>query len=377
MDFRTASSAFGLFVLSLTNLSADSVKKEQAEPKPMGVTMQPTNVITPPVGPAVSGCCDFFMTADFIYWRTTYDGMGYALSGIAHPDPVISRPALTSFTGKGFIKFPDFDFQPGFKLGAGLKFAHDGWDLYANYTWLNPGTTKATAKETDEQGMLFSTQADFVIGGPEILRAKNHFRQSFNTLDLELGRNFFLSRFMSLRPYFGLKLSRIHQHQRTNYTPTDLSSSDAGTTFTITTLIEKRNIKFWGIGIRGGISPVWYFMKGFGLYGNLALSGMWSYYKTLVNSQYDATIATATTTSFQRGTVAQNTIGSSHTITPVIELGLGLTYTFTCCNDYAFTFSGGWEEQIWINFAGNDFFGNFSNGNMTLQGLTVKAGVEF
>jgi hypothetical protein len=204
---------------------------------------------------------------------------------------------------------------------------------------------------------------DLLFDSPRCTKATNRFKQHFNVLDLELGRNFFVSRFMALRPYFGLKSAWIRQSNNSSYTLTTPSDSF------VTGLIEKHRIKSWGLGIRGGISPVWYFMKGFGLYGNLALSGMWTYYKTSLKGFAEGIDGSKTTTT--------NTVSSSHTVTPVVEWGLGLTYTTTCCNDYAFTLSGGWEEQVWINFAGNGIFGDVTNGNMTLQGLTLKAGVEF
>lgn len=366
MNFRTASSVFGLFVLSMANLSADMARDGQSQPKPLGVTSQPTNVITPPVAPKVSECCNYILTADFIYWRTSNDSDAFALSGVGTPAPVQGVPSVIP-PKKGSYKLPDFDFEPGFKIGAGLKFAHDGWDLYANYTWLHPETFKKTVK--DPTGLLQDVQSDLVLDSPTITKAINRFRQSLNVLDLELGRNFFLSRFMTLRPYFGLKSAWIHQSNMTSYTPTSFSNS----VITITDLIEKRKIKSWGMGIRGGISPVWYFIKDFGLYGNLALSGIWTYYKTSAIGIAEGALAAGGTNSI----VTTNIVSSSHTITPVVEWGLGLTYATLAREKYTFTFSGGWEEQVWINFAGNGFFGTFSNGNMTLQGLTLKAGVEF
>lgn len=363
MKLRYGFYAFSLCALSMANLTAGPAA-QQTPLKPMGVTTQPSGVITPPMGPKVSDDVNYFFTADFIYWRTTCDGYDYADSGAA----IVGADGLTPIdpSKRGRTGYPGFDFQPGFKVGSGLKFAHDGWDVYANYTWLNPDTVESSL--SDPSGHMFGTP-DPYFGPSTISKAKNHFRQSFNVVDLELGRNFFLSKFLTLRPFFGLKAAWIDQKVKNAFTVFNNATNgiNAADEFlvsgAITNLAQKLKLKSWGIGIRGGIAPVWYFMKDFGLYGNLAVSGMWTSYQNHGKSKYSGTIS---------GT-SGDILRSSHSVTPVIELGLGLTYMTTFHDDaYGFSLSGGWEEQVWIGF--NE---GFPRGNMSLQGFTLKVGFEF
>lgn len=355
-------------------MTALSAKPASCPPplKPMGVTEQPLDVITPPQAPKVSGCANFFVTADFIYWRATADNYQYAASGIA----IVGADGVTPVPPpkRGQTKSPGFEFEPGFKVGAGLKFAHDGWDLYANYTWLNPATLKST--QTRDTGDMVGP-SDPYYGAPTLSKVKDRFKQSFNILDLELGRKFFLSPFMTLRPYFGLRGAWIHQHQRNVLTVFNNDTNGLGVNSfivpvgdEITTLIQKQKVKSWGIGIRGGIAPVWYFMKNLGLYGNFALSGLWTSYRNVSQTFFEGT------SSVPVGTFSGRTanIGRSfHTVTPVIELGLGLTYmAFFNKDASALTLSAGWEEQMWIGFNGG-----FPGGSVTLQGFTFKVGYEF
>lgn len=363
MKFKYESLVFSFFALSTTTLFA--AQDPNAPPvEPMGVTMQPNALVTPPVGPKVSNEVNFILTADFIYWRSSADNYAYAISGYS----IVGTDGKTPIdpTSKGKVSYPDFSFQPGFKVGAGLKFAHDGWDLYANYTWLNP--EKMSSYTTDSNGHMAGIR-DSYFGDPSLSSASNSFKQTFNVVDLELGRNFFLSKYMTLRPSFGLKSAWINQNIHYygtvfNNATNGLNDSNGWLTSGQINLLEQSiKLDSWGIGIRGGISPVWYFLKGFGLYGNLAVSGMWTCYKNHYETSYFGTIS---------GTSA-NFDDSYHNVTPVIELGLGLTYMTTFCNDsYGFSLSGGWEEQMWIGF--ND---QFTSGNMVLQGLTIKAGFEF
>jgi hypothetical protein len=61
--------------LSILSLSTGIVNADQtsdmdqnSSPMPIGVTSEPTGVITPPLAPRVSNGADFFVSADFIYW---------------------------------------------------------------------------------------------------------------------------------------------------------------------------------------------------------------------------------------------------------------------------------------------------------------------
>jgi hypothetical protein len=189
-------------------------------------------------------------------------------------------------------------------------------------------------------------------------------------IDLELGRRFFLSKFLTLRPYFGVKTAWISQRERLVYTVANNATNGLGVNAiavpfgdAITQLNQKAKLRSWGIGIRGGIAPVWYFMKDFGLYGNLAVSGMWTQYRNVGKTAYSGTMSGLTS----------YISSSTHSITPVVELGLGLTYITRFYNEaYALTISGGWEQQMWIGFNGGR-----RGGAMTLQGLTLQVGFEF
>ncbi len=70
---------------------------------------------------------------------------------------------------------------------------------------------------------------------------------------------------------------------------------------------------------------------------------------------------------------------SNAPLTEVLELGIGFRYDTTFfVGDYAFYLQAGWEEQIW--FDQNQFLDlsrDASGGNLSFQGLSVKAGLLF
>lgn len=90
----------------------------------------PEGVITPNAGPCVINGADLFITAEFLYWTIRQDHLAFAFSTPEIIDPLVIPE------GKGSVFHPDWEFNPGFKVGLGILFDHDGWDLYANYTWI-------------------------------------------------------------------------------------------------------------------------------------------------------------------------------------------------------------------------------------------------
>ena len=363
--FADAHHGYGVAENALAQSSGyghDTQKTQSAQPaEQQGM---PTRQITPEVEPKVTHWADPFITAEFIYWKAYEEGLQYASSGVA--------PARTS-AGRGKVHAPDFDYEPGFKLGFGLRFNHDGWDLYANWTWLSEFEGSGDVDSSDDYVVSGSWITPVVapqIGlnefGLSMNEADVDSSMQFNALDLELGRNFYISRYLTLRPHFGFKFGWIDQDYKTKYE--DLIFPGAvDADYEI-----KMDQDFFGCGLRTGLDTVWYFTKHWGLYGEFAFAALWSQFHSSRKDSYEdsgAGIAEYTTL---------HTRDHFNTITEVLELGLGFRYDTTFfVGDYAFYLQAGWEEQIWFNQ--NQFYDMADNvtGNMSMQGLSVKAGLMF
>ena len=72
--------------------------------------------------------------ASFIYWQSLQDNMNIGLV-----KNVSSSSAF--YTQNTFVEM-HFDFQPGFKIGAGMNVQNDGWDIYAEYTTVYGNQTR-------------------------------------------------------------------------------------------------------------------------------------------------------------------------------------------------------------------------------------------
>ena len=91
-----------------------------------------THDITPYAGPHVTSSLNLYFTVDFLWWKAKQSGLTYASAGVLTQPAQPLQPLRDGKIGR-----VSYDWDPGFKVGAGYKFWHDNWDLYAEYTWFH------------------------------------------------------------------------------------------------------------------------------------------------------------------------------------------------------------------------------------------------
>jgi hypothetical protein len=334
-------------------------------------------VITPNAGPRVTNGIDVFITADFIYWTSRQDGLGYVRSGVADYDAAVALGNAVP----GGTTTPCFNFSPGFKVGLGLNLGHDGWDTYLNYTWLHSShSSNASSVETNSEGLIplwevatignTSSKDHFIVLNTFINlgQAYGRWALNFNNFDLDLGRNFYISQYLTLRPHAGLKGSWYTQNYDVKYS--DFLEPDIADEVLGTRMHIKQS--FWGIGVRTGLDTSWYLDKNWSIFGDTSLSALWGRFHT---HRQDF----VTPTNNQEVRVI-DTGFNFHTVKPVLEFQLGLRYDYWFSDDeYHFGIQGAWEEQIWLNQ--NQFFdisqGYGHHGDLILQGFTLDIRFDF
>ncbi|MBM3192011.1 MAG: MOMP family protein [Chlamydiae bacterium] len=318
------------------------------------------------------------LTADFIYWTARQEGMAYARGGVADYTDALSLGDAHS----GSTYFPPTHFSPGFKAGIGLNLGHDGWDTYLNYTWLHSNQHNSVQKSAGySSGIIplweiasvgnqqsqtqFITLSNFV----NMTNASASWSLHFNNFDLDLGRNYYISQYLALRPHAGLKGSWYNQHYHVSYSgflEPDIASELSETHMDI----EQH---FWGVGIRTGVDTSWFFDKNWSLFGNTSLAALWGRFN-VQRQDYATTLP--------NGVVYKttNTRSDFHTIKPVLELQLGVRYDYWFSDDdYHLGIQAAWEEQLWFNQ--NQFYevtsGFESHGDLGMQGLTLTFRFDF
>lgn len=296
-------------------------------------------VITPNAGPCVDCGWDAHITAAYIYWTPRLDGLTFA--------PLVTiDPATDQIVGTGSLHEPDWNYRSGFKIGVGYLLDCDGWDIDLTYTWLREKNTRETVITGPNQ----------IIGDVYTESSKN-WELSYDVLDLELGRNFFISRLLTLRPHFGLKGTWM-KHDIYFNQESVITFSDA----------TRERVKVWGVGARGGLDTAWHLCWGFSLLGDIALTAIWEQFNAKSVRDFIPPAEGEPLTVF-------NAKLKRCVLNPVAELMLGLRWeTWVCCNTYHFSLDLGWEAQWWANQ--NQFLLE-NQGDLSLQGLTLQARFDF
>ena len=323
--------------------------------------------ITPAAGPRVAHGADVFITANFIWWKANQDGLRYAASGFGGATAAADPFAGVS-TGKD--KSVGESWEPGFKVGLGLNLSHDGWDLFAQYTWLNASNTNSIRSNSD--GLVPNYNGN-IPSTASITEASGKWDLHFNVIDVELGRNFYLSQFLTMRPFIGFKGTWQDQDTRFNYRGTGFQIDGVPTPATGPYKI-RNTVDVWGIGFRGGLNLAYYMAKSWSIFGNLAWTSMWSDYDTLKRT--DRLDDTTTGNSSTRVSLSNDTF---YSIKYVAETEIGLRWEIWFYDDnYHFAIQAGWEQQVWINWAQVPVVGQEqAEHDMTLHGLNLKFRFDF
>ncbi len=336
------SSSRSILLSALTTFSTFAYAAQDSTPSStQQMPSQYHGDITPLAGPIVREWAGLYVSADFIYWQMREDGLEYAHDGVTTSGATASK--------QGGYKNFDFAYEPGFKVGLGTNFRHDGWDLFLNYTWFENSRT-AHASVHSSRGVLDVIEYDGTFPDSSI-KAEAHWHLLFNVVDFELGRNFYISQHLAVRPFIGLKASWMSQRLNVNNYPQSGGEH-----------LLKQKQHFWGGGLRGGAITDWHFTRNWSLYGNLALAELYSLFQDKLHGVQ----------AFQKRIF--------HTIVPVLEMGLGVRYeTFFSQDRYQLFAQLGWEQQVW--WGQNQFIltdaPNMSSNNLVLQGLDLKFGFNF
>ncbi len=326
-------------------------------------------------GPRVCEGTDLFVTADFIWWTAREDGLAYAYSGVNG-----TVGSTNQNGGSGSVQHPDFGWDPGFKVGLGYNLPHDDWDVYAQYTWLHmqgdKDSTSNPVGTTNQLSAIWGISNDNAY--PLVDRATGRWDLHFNVIDLEIGRNYFVSQYLTIRPFAGFKGTWQHQDYKVRYTRNTVEN-DEDVRF-VNRMRQDQDM--WAIGIRSGFNFAWHFVRDFSLFGDMALSAMMTKYDIDRRDREEQYTLDDSGNIVDRvyGITTLNTNNDFYSLKGVLEMDIGLRYDvwFGCNDAYHLRLQAAWEEQLW--WGQNNMIGRFeecAHGDLMLHGLTIKARFDF
>jgi hypothetical protein len=308
---------------------------------------------------------DLEINSSFLYWQAFQDNMELGVAS------TVSSEVASSSGFKGKFVNMDFDFKPAFRVGLGLAFDHDDWDMQAQYTWFHANNRKTA---TATAGTYIVPSLGLVtnnVNQANSISQKWHLKMDI--ADLNLGRAYYVGKNLTMRPSFGARAAFIRQHMRN--TIAGLSVIDNETSVGTESGIQKSHS--WGVGTVAGVESKWLFCDGFRLFGNGSADLLFTRYTKL---------STKSRLSYQpdfEQNIRQRTVNTMRTH---LDLAAGIGYgTYFDCNNWYFDLSAGYEFQVFFDqnmFREYGVSGALSNstnpnGNLYLQGLTVKAALDF
>ena len=283
---------------------------------------------------------NWFITADVLYWKADVGGTEYAYTD---NNPTLSYPV------KGRTKDIDFGLDWGFRAGLGYNFCFDNWDLYAEYTNFHTGDSGSTSGGCNSsvqilRGGLCIPNSNLTPANthlPVATRAKSQLDFEFDSIDLTLGRNYFVSKMLSMRPFFGAKTAWLDLEQTTRYcggSEPDFTFCGANLRFLgPNTIRVKETSDFWGLGPEMGVNTKWHLAKGFSFFADAVGALLYGFFDVDHSEKFSS-----------NGDARIKLSGNVHKMVPTAQIRAGVAYDiFFDCDRQHFGISFGFDGQYW------------------------------
>jgi len=355
--------------------------------------------------------CGFFVDAEFLYWYARETNLSYALkiqskesTNVPPEDSPLFRLKTLVFAPQTYEHLST-KWDPGFRVGVGFNSECDGWDYYLNWTYFHNkksnsisvspdyGLKEELKEGRDEERLFvpffaenqeclllnpwinasfhgigggfigqFSVNPIAILfgGGSSILsfdKINAKWRLSFNSIDLELGRKYWLSRCFNLRPYAGLRGAWTRTTFQTK-SFRNASGIFSGIDFALdVTLKDRFKTRNWGAGLLGGIQPTWYFCNNFALYSNFDMALLWGEFENKKREKYRTVTNLIAPEEFQFLSITITDPSYSNLskskffqMNALLDMSIGFRWEENwCCDQYRTTVDIGWEHHIWFD----------------------------
>jgi len=205
----------------------------------------------------------WYVTGELLYWDAKFGGTDYVFStgeGQNLPNPPI----------QGKVRSNSFGWELGGRVGLGRIISHDRWDTFLNFTYYQNHDGDSCFKYPPA---FLVSQVGFFGGAFE--KAKSIFDLTYMNLDFELGRKFFASRLLTVRPHIGLKGTRMRQEHKVKY---DFSSLELEGNLIGEYYRVYNRCDFDGLGPRVGVQGTLFIGHGFQLEGAFSGALLYCYF---------------------------------------------------------------------------------------------------
>lgn len=320
----------------------------------------------PSARPSVKNGWNLFTWTDWLYWKANETGLGYALN------QEMFDVTNENIMGYGEVANPKFDWESGFRVGLGYNIPHDQWDLTSVWTWYDgKGSDSQESNDDSEPTILPVFIHPNIYNDQSIAACKDASYDviiHLNVLDLDLGKQFKVAKWFSLKPHFGIRSAWVHQVHDVSYDDLYDKSGDQVLDNYSTHITNN----FWGLGIRGGFGSDFGLRWGLSLVGDFSVSLLYGLFETSYSERF-------TLDSETRTVIAED--NSFHAGRVVTDIDLGLRWTKGFAKDRVrLLLQAGWEHHMFFSqnqimrFVDGQSWGNFvqNQGDLYFQGWTAS-----
>jgi len=277
-------------------------------------------------------CGEINFRGEGLYWIAHLGGLESAFGNTTIATTVTPGVITTTVTEENVE--PDFEWNPGFRVGADMAFTC--FTLGADWTHYNG---RASYNKDNQNG---------------------EWKIKYDVIDVIFGRRFCVAPCFYFKPFIGARGLKIHQTLQ-SHLPI-LFTAITGNNTVFADMNDKED--FWGIGPELGIEGNWYMGCNFSLYGTFDVV---SYYGEVKTENFDTDTFTITVSANNsKKKYAFNTIGTA-------TIGFRWDKTWSQCNyDVLFMLKAGLEQHRIYDFSnlGKD-------GTLSLDGAVFGAGIGF
>lgn len=301
---------------------------------------------------------DIAITVAGLYWQAHQDGLEYAVN-----NAVFTTAVPSSSTGNlsalgnlhnlidSYYEAPKFQWNFGFKIGLGYNSACDGWDIGMMWTRYEGRAKSHIEAEADDNHTLIPLWSaftgfwnDFFFAATDI---ETDWNLDFNLIDIDLGRQFWVSKYLTFRPHIGLRYASIHQnfhlyHKGGSWNLHELLGPALNQPAFNGEVQLKNN--FDGIGPILGSDTNWHLGCGWSLYGDLSAALVYGRFDIDHDENYRLAEAPFTKT---RVLETEDHFRASRAI---MDLALGVQWMGMICDcKYGLLVSLGWEQHLFFD----------------------------
>ena len=294
-------------------------------------------------------CCgNGFISAGLLYWRPFVGGIDECGSGNVSESIASDGRVISRFNGRA--RNPDFDWDPGFRIGAGYEFACSNWDVAVFYTYFRSRSHDSNSPDSDS-----SSSDSYRFDNRE---NRLRWNINFDLIDVVAGYEADVGSCFMFRPFIGLRGARIDQKVHRGH----FQSSDGYFSRSRDHFGGRNHEKFSGLGPLLGIEADWNIGCGFQLYANASTSWLYGKFHVRLNE----------VDNFE---YLDNFCHISKNLDANLanfDAGLGVRWETCFCGDIQLMLQLGFEHHQYFNY---NRIGDY--GDLCFDGVNFSAGIEF